>query len=89
MDRLLDEARPEPFYLRQPAIANTVVAAIQYHAAHLEHYQRRPSPSAAGYLSTSAQTAPESPFRLFSPATQIRGDDLRSPESQFAEGFSA
>ena len=38
MDRLLDEARSGPFYLRQPAIADMVVEAIQYNAANLEHY---------------------------------------------------
>ena len=38
MDRLLDEARSGPFYLRQPAIADMIVEAIQYNAAHLEHY---------------------------------------------------
>jgi hypothetical protein len=38
MHLLLDEARSGPFYLRQPAIADMVVEAIQYNAAHLEHY---------------------------------------------------
>ena len=38
MDRLLDEARSGPFYLRQPAIADMVAEAIQYNAATLEHY---------------------------------------------------
>jgi len=38
MDRLLDEARSGPFYLRQPAIADMVVEAIQYNATNLEHY---------------------------------------------------
>jgi REP element-mobilizing transposase RayT len=38
MDRLLDEARSGPFYLRQPDIADMVVEAIQYNAAKLEHY---------------------------------------------------
>jgi REP element-mobilizing transposase RayT len=38
MDRLLDEARSGQFYLRQPAIADMVAEAIQYNAAHLEHY---------------------------------------------------
>jgi putative transposase len=38
MDRLLEEARSGPFYLRQPAIADMVVEAIQYSAATLEHY---------------------------------------------------
>ena len=38
MDRLLDEARSGPFYLRQPAIADMVVEAIQYNAADLGHY---------------------------------------------------
>jgi hypothetical protein len=32
MDRLLDEALSGPFYLRQPAIADMVVEAIQYNA---------------------------------------------------------
>jgi REP element-mobilizing transposase RayT len=38
MDRLLDETRSGPFYLRQPAIADMVVEAIQYNAVNLEHY---------------------------------------------------
>ena len=37
MDRLLEEARSGPFYLRQPAIADMVVEAIQYNAANLGH----------------------------------------------------
>src|ERR1700689_3940725 len=32
MDRLLDEVRAGAFYLRQPAIANMIVEAIQYNA---------------------------------------------------------
>ena len=38
LGRLLDEARTGPFYLRQPAIADLVVAAIQYNAQALQHY---------------------------------------------------
>jgi REP element-mobilizing transposase RayT len=38
MDRLLDEVRSGPFYLRQPAIADMVVEAIQYDAATRAHY---------------------------------------------------
>ena len=38
MDRLLEEARSGPFYLRQPAIADMVVEAVRYNAANLEHY---------------------------------------------------
>jgi len=38
MDHLLDEARSGPFYLRQAAIADMVVEAIQYNAEKLEHY---------------------------------------------------
>ena len=38
MDRLLDEARTGVFYLRQPAIADMVVDAIQYNADILRHY---------------------------------------------------
>jgi REP element-mobilizing transposase RayT len=38
MDRLLDEARSGPFYLRQPAIADMIVEAIQYNATILGHY---------------------------------------------------
>ena len=38
MDRLLDEARSGPFYLRQPAIADMIVEAIQYNANSLGHY---------------------------------------------------
>jgi len=38
MDRLLDEAREGPLYLRQPAIADMIVEAIQYNAGILGHY---------------------------------------------------
>jgi putative DNA methylase len=38
MDRLLDEARDGPFYLRQPAIADMIVEAIQYNASVPGHY---------------------------------------------------
>jgi putative DNA methylase len=38
MDRLLDEAREGPLYLRQPAIADTIVEALQYNAGVLGHY---------------------------------------------------
>jgi putative transposase len=39
MDRLLDNARTGAFYLKQPAIADMVVEAIQYNASTLEHYE--------------------------------------------------
>ena len=38
LDRLLDEARTGPFYLRQPALADMVVEAIWYNAQVLGHY---------------------------------------------------
>jgi len=38
LDRLLDEACTGPFYLCQPAIADMVVAAIEYNATVLGHY---------------------------------------------------
>ncbi len=38
LDRLLDEARSGPFYLRQTAIASMVVDAIHYNANTLGHY---------------------------------------------------
>jgi putative transposase len=38
MDRLLDEARGGSFYLRQPALAEMVVEAIEYNATILGHY---------------------------------------------------
>ena len=38
MDRLLDEACSGAFYLRQPALADVVVEAIQYNADMLGHY---------------------------------------------------
>ena len=38
MDRLLDEVRSGPFYLRQPALAQTVVEALHYNASVLAHY---------------------------------------------------
>jgi REP element-mobilizing transposase RayT len=38
MDRLLDNARTGPLYLRQPEIARMVVEAIDYHESALDHY---------------------------------------------------
>jgi len=38
MDRLLDQTRAGPFYLRQPTLANMVVEAIHYSATVLGHY---------------------------------------------------
>jgi putative transposase len=38
MDRLLDESRTGPFYLRQPAVADMMVEAIRYNADTLRHY---------------------------------------------------
>jgi hypothetical protein len=38
MDRLLDDARSGPFYLRQPEIADMIVEAIQHNANILGHY---------------------------------------------------
>jgi putative transposase len=38
MDRLLDEARAGAFYIRQPAVADRIVEAIQYNASILGHY---------------------------------------------------
>jgi putative transposase len=38
LDRLLDEAKSGPFYLRQPPIADMIVEAIQYNATTLQHY---------------------------------------------------
>jgi hypothetical protein len=38
MDRLLDETRTGAFYLRQPAVAEMVVEAIEYNANTLGHY---------------------------------------------------
>ena len=38
LDRLLDEAETGPFYLRQPAVADMIVDAIQYNAGTLRHY---------------------------------------------------
>ena len=38
LDRLLDEARTGPFYLRQPVLADMVVEAIRYNAQILRHY---------------------------------------------------
>ncbi len=38
MDRLLDEARSGPMYLRRPAIADMIVEAIEYNASVLRHY---------------------------------------------------
>jgi putative transposase len=38
LDRLLDDARTGPFYLRQHAIADMIVEAIRYNASVLGHY---------------------------------------------------
>ena len=38
MDRLLDEARVGPLYLRQPAIADMIVESIRYNAKALGHF---------------------------------------------------
>jgi REP element-mobilizing transposase RayT len=38
MDRLLDEVRFGPFTLRQPAVADMTVEAMQYNASILRHY---------------------------------------------------
>ena len=38
MDRLLDEARTGPFYLRDPSVANVVLEAIFYNFDILRHY---------------------------------------------------
>ena len=38
MDRMLEEVRTGPFYLRQPAIADVVMDAIHYGAERLRHY---------------------------------------------------
>jgi putative transposase len=38
MDRLLDEARCGPFFLRQHSVAEMVVEAIHYNACVLKHY---------------------------------------------------
>jgi putative transposase len=38
MDRLLDETRTGAFYLRQPAIADMIVEAIEYNARVLGHF---------------------------------------------------
>ena len=38
MDRLLDQARSGAFYLREPAVADMIVEAIQYNANILWHY---------------------------------------------------
>jgi REP element-mobilizing transposase RayT len=39
MDRLLEETRSGTFYLRQPAIAEMIVEAIQHNASVLNHYE--------------------------------------------------
>ena len=38
LDRLLDEPRTGPFHLRQPALADMVVDALQYNSEVLGHY---------------------------------------------------
>jgi len=43
MDRLLDETRTGAFYLRQPAVADMIVEAIQYNASILDIMSCTPS----------------------------------------------
>jgi REP element-mobilizing transposase RayT len=42
MDRMLDEARNGASYLRQPAVAEMVVEAIEYNSKTLGHYTLHP-----------------------------------------------
>jgi len=39
MDRLLDEARMGPVYMRQPRLADMVLEALEYNATRLGHYE--------------------------------------------------
>jgi hypothetical protein len=39
MDRLLDEAREGPLFLKQPELAQVVVKAIRYNAREMDHYE--------------------------------------------------
>jgi len=39
MDRLLDEARTGPTYMRQPRLADMVLEAIEYNSGTLGHYE--------------------------------------------------
>jgi REP element-mobilizing transposase RayT len=62
MDRLLDEARTGSFYLRQPAIADMIVEAIQYNANTLGHYVCHAfvvMPNHVHLLATPAVTLPK------------------------------
>ena len=62
MDRSLDEATTGPFYLRQPAIADMIVEAIQYNAQTLGHYVMRAfvvMPNHVHLLATPAVALPK------------------------------
>jgi REP element-mobilizing transposase RayT len=62
MDRLLDEACSGEFYLRQPAIADMIVEAIQYNADFLGHYQQHAfvvMPNHVHLLATPAVALPK------------------------------
>ena len=62
MDRLLDEARTGSFYLRQPAIADMIVEAIEYNANVLGHYLSHAfvvMPNHVHLLATPATTLPK------------------------------
>jgi len=62
MDRLLDEARAGQFYLRQPAVADMVVEAIQYNANVLGHFVLHAfvvMPNHVHLLATPAVTLPK------------------------------
>lgn len=62
LDRLLDEAASGPFYLRQPALADMIVEAIQYNAQTLGHYVWHAyvvMPNHVHLLATPAVTLPK------------------------------
>ena len=62
MDRLLDAVCVGAFYLRQPAIADMIVEAIQYNATILGHYVLHAfvvMPSHVHLLATPAMALPK------------------------------
>jgi REP element-mobilizing transposase RayT len=61
-DRLLDEACAGPAYFREPAVADMIVEAIQFHANILGHYRLHAfvvMPNHVHLLSTPAVTVPK------------------------------
>lgn len=85
-DRLLDEARVGPVYLRQPAVADMIVDAIRYNADILGHYRLHAfvvMPNHVHLLATPAVPLPELTRSLQSITAARAHSMLASAESPF------